>query len=113
MSGSEVSLLFAGITCIIGVMTFVIGIATRAKNDGVLVQKINQAIDGIEDLKSDIKSITSSQQELALLVQSHGEQIKTLYRVYRTDEANTQAILSMTEVFKTLVDNIREKRGMS
>jgi regulator of replication initiation timing len=52
---------------------------TRAQKDGVLEQKINQALDGIEEIKSDVKSTISNQNALALLVQSHEEQIKNIF----------------------------------
>lgn len=50
------------ITCIIGVIGCVIGVATfisaqitKAKQDGMLIAKIDQCVKGIEEIKSDIK----------------------------------------------------------
>ena len=50
------------ITCIIGVVGCVIGVATfisaqitKAKQDGMLIAKIDQCVKGIEEIKSDIK----------------------------------------------------------
>lgn len=88
------------VACLIGVLTFVVGMNGRAKNDGVVVQKINQAIEGIEELKSDVKNLSSSQQSLALLVNSHEEQIKTLFNMMHSSEANTQALITITETLK-------------
>lgn len=88
------------VACLVGVLTFVVGMNGRAKNDGVVVQKINQAIDGIEELKSDVKNLSSSQQSLALLVNSHEEQIKTLFNMVHSSEANTQALITITETLK-------------
>ena len=88
------------IACLVGVLTFVVGMNGRAKNDGVVVQKINQAIEGIEELKSDVKNLSSSQQSLALLVNSHEEQIKTLFNMMHSSEANTQALITITETLK-------------
>ena len=94
------------VACLIGVLTFVVGMTTRAKNDGILVQKINQAIEGIEELKADVKEIASSEQSLALMVQSHEEQIKTLFRMNDTSNANTQALIAIIETLKHI-----ENRG--
>nr|DAO31611.1 MAG TPA: SNAP25/syntaxin 1a-coil, polar layer, ENDOCYTOSIS-EXOCYTOSIS COMPLEX.0A [Caudoviricetes sp.] len=88
------------VACLVGVLTFVVGMNGRAKNDGVVVQKINQAIEGIEELKSDVKNLSSSQQSLALLVNSHEEQIKTLFNMMHSSEANTQALITITETLK-------------
>nr|DAH81256.1 MAG TPA: hypothetical protein [Bacteriophage sp.] len=94
------------VACLIGVFTFVVGMNGRAKNDGMIVQKINQAIEGIEELKSDVKGLSSSQQSLALLVNSHEEQIKTLFRLINAADVNTQALITITETLKNI-----ENRG--
>lgn len=90
------------VACLVGVFTFVVGMNGRAKNDGVVVQKINQAIEGIEELKSDVKSLSSSQQSLALLVNSHEEQIKTLFRMADTSDVNTQALITIMETLQRI-----------
>lgn len=94
------------VACLIGVLTFVVGMTGRAKNDGVLVQKINQAIEGIEELKTDVKGLRASEQSLALLVNSHEEQIKTLFRMHNSSDANTQALITIMETLKHI-----ENRG--
>lgn len=94
------------VACLIGVFTFVVGMNGRAKNDGMIVQKINQAIEGIEELKSDVKGLSSSQQSLALLVNSHEEQLKTLFRLINAADINTQALITITETLKNI-----ENRG--
>ena len=50
------------ITCIIGVIGCVIGVATfisaqitKAKQDGMLIAKIDQCVKGIEEIKIDMK----------------------------------------------------------
>ena len=90
------------VACLVGVFTFVVGMNGRAKNDGVVVQKINQAIEGIEELKSDVKDLSSSQQSLALLVNSHEEQIKTLFRMADTSDVNTQALITIMETLQRI-----------
>ena len=88
------------VACIIGVLTFVVGMNGRAKNDGVILQKINQAIEGVDELKSDVKGLSSSQQSLALLVNSHEEQIKTLFNMVHASDTNTQVLISIMKTLK-------------
>lgn len=80
------------IACVIGIATFVVGMNSRAKADGEVVQKLNQAVTGIAELKADVKEIKNSQQSLALLVNSHEEQIKTLFHSLN-DLNNTHDVL--------------------
>ena len=90
------------VACIVGVLTFIAGMVGRAKNDGILVQKINQAIEGIEELKADLKTVTTTEQSLALMVQSHEEQIKTLFKTVNSSETTTQALLTIMETLKLM-----------
>lgn len=85
------------IACIIGVLTFVVGMNSRAQNEGILVQKIQQAIDGIEELKVEVKSVAASEQSLALTVQAHEEKIKTLFKMANSVEASTEALVSISK----------------
>ena len=50
------------ITCVVGIVGCVVGIATfvsaqitKAKQDGMLIAKIDQCVNGIESIKSDMK----------------------------------------------------------
>lgn len=43
------------IGCAIGVATFVSAQLTRARQDGVLVAKVDQCVKGIDEIKSDVK----------------------------------------------------------
>lgn len=43
------------ISCVIGISTFVSAQLTKAKQDGVLIAKIDQCVNGIDELKSNIK----------------------------------------------------------
>lgn len=79
MDLSTITLLGGIISCIIGIATFITGMNVRAQKEGILEQKINQAIEGIEEIKAEMKSTSTTQNALALLVQSHGEQIKTIF----------------------------------
>ena len=53
-----------------------------------------------------MKGLSSSQQSLALLVNSHEEQIKTLFRLINAADVNTQALITITETLKNI-----ENRG--
>ena len=99
--------------CIIGVLTFITGMTSRAKDDGVLVQKINQAIEGIEELKSDVKFITGSQQDLALMVKAHDEQIRTLFKDRTSHESTTQVLIGMLDTLKDLVETLKKEGGLT
>lgn len=92
------------VACIIGVLTFVVGMTSRAKNDGVVLQKINQAVDGIEELKSDIKGLTSEQNSLSLKVNSHEEKIKTLFKNQEDANITNQAILEILRILRAHED---------
>ena len=41
--------------CLIGVATFVSAQITKAKQDGMLIAKIDQCVNGIEEIKNDMK----------------------------------------------------------
>ena len=92
------------VACIIGVLTFVVGMNSRAKNDGVVLQKINQAVDGIEELKSDIKGLTSQQNSLSLQVSSHEQKIKTLFKNQEDANITNQAILEILRILRAHED---------
>lgn len=88
------------IACAIGIATFAVGMKSRATNEGVLVQKINQALEGIEELKSDVKGLNTTEHGLELQIQSHEEQIKTLFTMTKASDAQTQALLTICELLK-------------
>lgn len=43
------------IGCVVGVSTFVSAQISKAKQDGVLIAKIDQCVNGIEEIKADMK----------------------------------------------------------
>ena len=90
------------VTCLIGIFTFITGMLSRAKNDGIVLQKVEQACTGIEELKAGFKEMNSSQNSLALLVNSHEEQIKTLYRLSNTNDVQTQALITIMTTLKSI-----------
>lgn len=74
---------------------------SRSKNDGVMVQKLDQAIDGIDDLKKDMKEVKDNQHKSDLKIQSHEDQIKTLFRMVSNNEHIDQALVSILTVLNT------------
>ena len=81
MDGSTITLIIGIIGCIIGVSTFVSSLIAKAQNNGVLTQKIEQALQGIEEIKQRVNGYSASQSSMSLTVQSHTEQIKNLYNI--------------------------------
>lgn len=69
------------VTCTVGVATFVSAQITKAKQDGMLVAKIDQCVNGIEDLKKDVKE---KNKELDSIVDEHTRDIVKLKTQMRT-----------------------------
>lgn len=96
------------ITCIIGVATFVVGMKNRAANDGMLIQKINQALAGIDELKQDFKAQANMERSLELRVQAHDEQIKSLFKsqeeLTETNKILTTIANSITQMNRRNID---------
>ena len=81
------------ITCIVGIIGCVIGVATfisaqmsKSKQDGMLIAKIDQCVKGIEDIKSDMKD---KNREVDVILDEHTKAI-------------TQLQTEMKSVFKQL-----------
>lgn len=70
------------ISCIIGISTFVSGRMSKAEHNGSLEEKINQALSGISSINQKLEASSRNHHEIALLVQSNTEQIKTLFTQY-------------------------------
>lgn len=103
MDGPTLTLLMGIISCVIGVSTFVSGRMAKAERNGSMETKIDQALDGIEDLKKKLEASANNQHAMDLMVRSHDEQIKTLFRSHtemramvsennRTHEALTELL---------------------
>lgn len=61
--------------CVIGVATFVSAQITRAKQDGMLIAKIDQCVKGIEDIKADMKE---KNREFDTIIDEHTRKIVRL-----------------------------------
>ena len=101
MDTATLTLVGGIITCIIGVATFVVGMKNRAANDGMLIQKINQALAGIDELKQDFKARASMERSLELRVQAHDEQIKSLFK-------SQEELTETNKILTTIADSIAQ-----
>ena len=63
------------IGCVIGVATFVSAQITKAKQDGVLIEKVNTCIKNTEEIKEDIKE---KNKELDKVIDEHSTSISKL-----------------------------------
>lgn len=89
------------LTCVIGICTFVVGMKGRATNDGTLIQKINQALAGIDELKQDFKAQANMERSLELRVQAHDEQIKSLFK-------SQEELTETNKILTTIADSIAQ-----
>ena len=88
MDGPTITLIVGIVGCVIGVLTFVSSLLNKAQTNGVIEQKIEQALQGIDEIKTQVKESATSQNAMSLTVQSHTEQIKNLYKA--TEELKTR-----------------------
>lgn len=68
------------IMCVIGVASFVVGITQRAKSDGVLSNKVDSAVKGIEEIKAALSEQRDWREDTGITVERHTQQINTLFR---------------------------------
>lgn len=61
--------------CFVGVATFISAQITRAKQDGMLIAKVDQCVQGIEDIKKDMKEKNSQTDKI---LNQHATKINTL-----------------------------------
>lgn len=99
MDAATLTLVGGIITCFIGVATFIVGMKGRAADDGMLIQKINQALAGIDELKQDFKARASMERSLELRVQAHDEQIKALFK-------SQEELTETNKILTTIADSI-------
>lgn len=70
------------IMCVIGIATFISALLTKAKRDGQLEYKVDEALKGIDDIKKTLNKTQTWQESIGLEVQSHEERIRTLFNYY-------------------------------
>lgn len=98
------------IGCIIGILGFASSRNAKAQKDGILEEKLNTAINGIDEIKKDMKCFQGNQSSQALLVQSHDEQIKTLYRLVGDVERRVNSTDSTSQALVEILNILKEQR---
>lgn len=63
------------ISCIVGVASFVSAQITKAKQDGVLIEKVNQCVKNTEEIRNDIKE---KNKEVDKIIDDHSTKISKL-----------------------------------
>lgn len=107
MDGSTITLIIGIIGCIIGVSTFVSSLIAKAQNNGVLTQKIEQALQGIEEIKQRVNGYSASQSSMSLTVQSHTEQIKNLYNIVDELKLRLNIVENLESTLNKILDAIK------
>lgn len=97
MDGATLTLLAGLISCLIGISTFIVGMNSRAQKTGILEQKINQAVTGIEEIKTELRTLSQAQNSLALQTTSQEERIGTLYAQVASLEGKQKSLESRFE----------------
>lgn len=67
--------------CVIGVATFASAQITKAKNDGMLISKVEQCLKNTEEIKKDVKE---KNKEYDILLDEHSRDIVELQTKVRT-----------------------------
>lgn len=75
-----ISFVISLIMCAIGVMTFVSGIVQRSKNDGILSNKVDTALKGIDEIKKTLNDQRDWREEISVVTERQQQQINTLFR---------------------------------
>ena len=63
------------VSCIVGIATFTSAQVTKAKQDGMLIAKIDQCVNGIEEIKKDVKE---KNREIDKIINEHSRKITEL-----------------------------------
>lgn len=93
-----ISIVCSILLCGVGVATFVIGLTAKSQTSGVMIQKLDQAVEGIEELKADLKMVRDAQHKSDIRIQSHEDQIKTLFKMVNSNERTYQVLTSIMEI---------------
>lgn len=107
MDGPTIKLIIGIIGCVIGVSTFVSSLIAKAQNNGVLTQKIEQALQGIEEIKQRVNESSASQSSMSLTVQSHTEQIKNLYNMVDELKLRLNIVENIEHTLNRILDAIK------
>ncbi len=87
MTATETVTFVIGIVmCIVGVLTFIGSLVKGARNDGILANKVDTALAGIEEIKKTLSEQRTWRETMGQKVEAHEQQIKTLFRRVETLE---------------------------
>lgn len=98
------------ISCIIGVSTFVSGRMAKAERNGSMETKINQALEGITSINRKLENSSHEQHNIDLMVRSHEEQLKTLFRYDQDLRASIEDGNKTREVLVELLQALKSLR---
>lgn len=107
MDGPTITLIVGIVGCVIGVSTFVSSLLNKAQTNGVLEQKIEQALQGIDEIKTQVKESATSQNTMSLTVQSHTEQIKNLYKAIEELKARLKTVENIDGTLAQILEAIK------
>lgn len=107
MDGPTITLIVGIVGCVIGVSTFVSSLLNKAQTNGVLEQKIEQALQGIDEIKTQVKDSAASQTNMSLTVQSHTEQIKNLYKAIDELKARIKTVENIDSTLTKILEAIK------
>lgn len=110
MDGPTITLIAGIVGCVIGVSTFVSSLLNKAQTSGVLEQKIEQALQGIEEIKTQVKDSATNQRDMSLIVQSHTEQIKNLYKAIDELKGRLQTVENIDDTLGKILEAIKSLR---
>lgn len=108
MDASTITLCVGIISCVIGVSTFVSGRMTKAERSGSMETKIDQALKGIEELKTQLRSSESNRHNTDLMVRSHDEQIRTVFRQYAELQARIEKSDKTNEILLEMLHFMKD-----
>jgi FtsZ-binding cell division protein ZapB len=109
MDTSTVTFIAGVIACIIGILTFVSGRMDKAERNGSLETKINQALDGISAINQKLETSSNNQHSIELMVKSHDEQLKTLFR---NNDALQKAVEDGNHTREVLIEILQTLKAM-
>lgn len=66
--------------CLIGVSTFISSMISKAKGDGILSNKVDTALKGIDEIKASLNDQRKWREEISIITTRQDEQIETLFK---------------------------------
>ena len=79
MDGAAIlTLVVGGISCLVAVLTFITARISRAENNGRFAEKLDNCINGIEEIKSKLDRQEAAQNQQSITLAQHGQRIESL-----------------------------------